>query len=689
MPPPSTPRLKRPTLGLKRDSSHLDTDDENQLSLSTKRLKVEFDPKVEIRIVEDWSEKSFDLVKEEVQLSVERHLAPAEKRDDTQYLKLLQTLGQDVADSGVSSGGLLKKYLLAIEGKVSKLGGCGKLVMAVMDLSWLGRDDVFVGLFIRFLTSLATSHAKFIPSIMQKLISHFSRLPASLGRIPGEEPVSRTTMFMRLHNAIKTLLHQVPSGTTALAHALKSEFPNDLATTKSYLQYQRNLLRIAEYAPELNGEILATITQRLVEIDVQIQQDIEDLEEEAEDHLLQQRRSQNVPEDPDDSDDSDIDSISDSEETLAEDEQRLRELRAKVSKMDGTMDLMFEHYDPLIRDGSRADINEAYIQLLSHFTSFILANRTRHVQFLLFHFSQTLPQHTSMFAQQCLDIIAQMNASASLRLHACAYLASFVARGTHVPQNTVREIFTTLCQFMESIRARCEPACAGPDKRTYYLYYAVAQAVLYIFCFRWRDLVTGSATPEVGDQDLSEDDLLAEGRDLAWVPGIKEIVHKNIHSRLNPLKVCSPAIVSEWAKIANHLRFVYVFSILETNKRVRLHTGYSRYSLGSYTSGSIDVGRRETAIDKKAGEGHLQLEAYFPFDPYHLPKSKRWIENEYNEWKLPSGMKQDDGDDDDNDDDDDDDDDSEDEEEEDDRSDELVCKEVETLDAADIISISS
>lgn len=33
------------------------------------------------------------------------------------------------------------------------------------------------------------------------------------------------------------------------------------------------------------------------------------------------------------------------------------------------------------------------------------------------------------------------------------------------------------------------------------------------------------------------------------------------------------------------------------------------------------------------------MEAYFPFDPYHLPKSKRWVAKDYNEWKLPSGMR--------------------------------------------------
>lgn len=47
----------------------------------------------------------------------------------------------------------------------------------------------------------------------------------------------------------------------------------------------------------------------------------------------------------------------------------------------------------------------------------------------------------------------------------------------------------------------------------------------------------------------------------------------------------------------------------------------------------------ETAWDRKTGEAHHQLEAYFPFDPYHLPQSKRWVTSDYNEWRLPSGMR--------------------------------------------------
>lgn len=208
------------------------------------------------------------------------------------------------------------------------------------------------------------------------------------------------------------------------------------------------------------------------------------------------------------------------------------------------------------------------------------------------------------------------------------------------------------------------------------MYYAVAQAILYIFCFRWRDLANGAASPESDDADLREDDVLAEGRELAWYPGIKATMHRNIYSALNPLKVCSPAIVSEFAKIAHHLRFMYVFPKLETNKRVRLGNIAAFYPTGSMS----EIGRRETAFDRKTGEAHLQLEAYFPFDPYHLPNSKRWIEGDYNEWKLPAGMRVDEEEEDEDDDDEDEDDDDEQDNGSDDESDGSNDSDVEEID---------
>ncbi|KAK5113110.1 hypothetical protein LTR62_003689 [Meristemomyces frigidus] len=631
LPPPTPSSIIRPTIG-KRDSSYLDTDDEANLSGATKRLKVAFNPTVDVRtIADDYSEKSFDLVKEEVRQGIEGHLAPADRRDDKRYAGLLELLGRDAEFDEAPSSKLLKKYLLAINAKVSSLGQCAKLVTALLKLSWLGRDDAFAALYTQFLASLATAHSKFIPSILEKLVGQFTRLPASTGRLQGEKSVSRARMFDRVHAALIILQQRMPSATATLMRTLQLEFPNDLATTRSYIQYQRHLLRLADALPELKAQILALLTQRLVSIDEQLQIDADDLDEGDEERLFLPK---SAPAD-EDSDDSDADSGSDSEETMTDEERRLREMNLKLAKLDSTMDLLFEYYTPLVQTGLKAELNDAYQELLSHFETFILPHRTRYSQFLVFHFSQTLPEHAILFARQCLHSIFDSGRSLSLRLHACAYLASFTARGARLSRDLIQEIFAGLCQQLDTMRKRYEPGCRGPDKRSYAVYYAISQALLYIFCFRWRDLALGPTDPEPGDEETSEDDLLADGRELVWLPTMKEILPKNIHSRLNPLRVCSPAIVGEFAKLARHVGFLYVFSIVESNKRVRLGNAYA--ARATVTS---EVGRRETAMDRKLGEAHLQLEAYFPFDPYALPNSKHWVVGDYNEWRDPEGMRQ-------------------------------------------------
>ena len=44
---------------------------------------------------------------------------------------------------------------------------------------------------------------------------------------------------------------------------------------------------------------------------------------------------------------------------------------------------------------------------------------------------------------------------------------------------------------------------------------------------------------------------------------------------------------------------------------------------------------RETKADDDLG---FQLDAYFPFDPYTLPRSRRWLEGDYVEWRGIPGV---------------------------------------------------
>jgi len=37
-------------------------------------------------------------------------------------------------------------------------------------------------------------------------------------------------------------------------------------------------------------------------------------------------------------------------------------------------------------------------------------------------------------------------------------------------------------------------------------------------------------------------------------------------------------------------------------------------------------------------ESWYQLDTYFPFDPYQLPLSKRWVDSDYVQWKGVPGL---------------------------------------------------
>jgi RNA polymerase I-specific transcription initiation factor RRN3 len=155
----------------------------------------------------------------------------------------------------------------------------------------------------------------------------------------------------------------------------------------------------------------------------------------------------------------------------------------------------------------------------------------------------------------------------------------------------------------------------------------MAQALLYIFCFRWRDLTTAAFEHDGTDP---ADDLDPE--DVTFPPSLKEILHQVIYSKLNPLKVCSPVIVSEFARIAHHIRLLFVFPLLETNKRLRMSTFRSISSVS-------DPRYSQVEREFRAGDdGGYQLDAYFPFDPYQLPRSRRWLEGDYVEWRGIPGV---------------------------------------------------
>ncbi|KAL8956501.1 MAG: hypothetical protein Q9183_006290 [Haloplaca sp. 2 TL-2023] len=505
---------------------------------------------------------------------------------------------------------------------------CADLVHAVLASDWIGEPQVYFQLYVQFLANLVTAQALFLPDVLRMLVGNLAISPSSQGR---SSDLSQVQIYARAHRALQYLLQIAPSACRILLSSVSTLFPYQTDSRRAHAVYVHNLLRIIEYAPVLQGDILALITERLVKIDLQVQEDLEDLAEDIGEGAFQHVPGAQIDMDSILNGQDDSDDESDTDEEVDEDMVRTKEITKTVEKMDCILDMLFAYYDQEISDLSNARQSRGINTLLAQFKTVILpAHRSRHTQFLLFHFIQQSPEHIDTFVGLCIETSFDKRRPAIVRQAAAAYLASFIARGKHVSSDFVREAWDYLSIELKRLHRELEPGCRGPNLQRYSTYYSLVQALLYIFCFRWQDLEAGS------DEDDFEDDTMPSiyNQERSWRPGVKDTLQLNIFSKLNPLRVCSPAIVTEFARIAHHLQVIYVYHLLETNKRIRLsyHAGPSNYTQLN----------RETALTARKDEDHQHLDEYFPFDPYYLPRSKRWIEGDYREWTGVPGLEDDD-----------------------------------------------
>ncbi|KAI9736896.1 MAG: hypothetical protein M1818_005947 [Claussenomyces sp. TS43310] len=642
---PFKPLLRRATLSgtvRSRDEAGLDIDDTSMStppSPSKRARTVTFDPLVQEQIFSSSLdfEKDMHTVRSEVRQAIEDHIKGRshDAYDDLkeEFVKTARPHGREAIDRDSEQD--LKAHLLALTSCVTLLGkDCSGLVAAVMRCEWLGRDDGFVKAYVQFLGNLASAQGSYVGLVLNMLVDKFGGIRISSGRLASCPLVSRDQLLTRVHVALKYLLRLIPSASGTLAPILASKFPYSDESKKVHLSYIENLTRLIEYAPELKGEMYALMTERLVKIDLQMQTDLDDDEVSAaiiQAISLQPGQTQNVDEDDDDDDDSDSDAGSVTSDDFDFGSKRFKQVQSNVEKMDAMLNTLFSIYEPYFADPDGTLARTLFNTLLAHFRNIILPSyRSRHTQFLLFHFAQKSDGLIDLFAGECVALAFMPSRPSVLRHSAAAYLASFISRGAHVLPHHVRHVFTFVGVNLDRIRLENETTCRGPDLQRYGTFYASTQALLYIFCFRWRDLIVLEDDEPVED----DDDLLS--KDLVWNEGIKELLLRTIYSKLNPLKVCAPSIVEEFARIAHHLKFMYIYPLIETNKRVRL----SQYTLtsGILRDSGLGIG---TKVDD---ESWHQLDAYFPFDPYQLPASKKWIEGDYVAWKGIPGLNRDDED---------------------------------------------
>ncbi len=505
-----------------------------------------------------------------------------------------------------------------------------------------------------------SAQGAFMRPVLEMIIDRFKQPRAASWAVPDFPAVSRETAQMRLHFGLRHMLRLFPAAKGVVCSLVGQKFPFPVDSKSVHIYYVNNLLRLREYAPALGADVLETITAQLVKIDTEFQLDLSDMDDDlvarvvfelatkesekkgkAHNGLSREEGDDDgndndkndVADDPEDADDSDseadeMDAPQPGDPDYDEEMTRVDRSTKLVQKLDAILDRMFALYTPLFENPESATARRCLEDMLSDFANFVLTvPSSRHTQFLVFHFSQKSLELQDLFTGTLLNLGFESNRPAAVRQSAAAYLSSYMARGARVPRETVRTVAGILCQRIETFRRRHIDGCRGPDLRRYQELYSWVQALLYIFCFRWRDLV--DAYPE--DLVDPEDPASFVGKELEWMPGLKAALSNIIYAAFNPLIVCSPPIVAEFAKLAHSLRLMYVFPRIESNKSIHL----AQYASGRYARGDALREDAGYAIDD---DRWLQLEGHFPFDPYNLPISKRWLEGDYVAWTPIPGV---------------------------------------------------
>lgn len=335
-----------------------------------------------------------------------------------------------------------------------------------------------------------------------------------------------------------------------MATLLAEHFPHPRAPLNSHIHYLRHAIKVLDYAPKFEQQLLGLVIDRILQIDVHVQK--EDIEAvapiDSQSMVFQMDANPNEESgdpiavasladgslsairEPPDSDDE-LDSDTDGTATFAVDQNEM------IIKLDSLMVVAFDYLSATFRKLERGpDSNQRLAPdkaailrarelqsiLLDIFDRTIIRSvRSRHVQFLLFYTCSFSDQ----FADDFLSLLVHKSMDPALpalhRMSAASYVGSFIARAKYIPIDRICESLGVLADWASSYVRKFESPTVVPDHRKYGVFYAVVQAVLYIFVFRWKE-VTAAQEDSAGN--------LRWPRELQSIPSI-------LNSRFRPLKV--------------------------------------------------------------------------------------------------------------------------------------------------------
>ncbi|XP_024963755.1 RNA polymerase I-specific transcription initiation factor rrn3 [Cynara cardunculus var. scolymus] len=465
------------------------------------------------------------------------------------------------------------------------------LLSSICNMSlWNYGPDVMDAL-IELVVALATSNGKYVDLCLDMLVCNFIPPINFLEILKQPRGLAKKDQILgRVHSALKGIADLVPLAPSRLEQIVRERVPSAHSKDAQIVVYVEAMLLLegGDMGELVGNTMIFELMNRLIDLDVEIGWDEILLDDPNkgifEMELEDMARSVNETE------------IDMEDEPVREYSGR-KVLWGNVvaQKLDTLMVLAFDHLGSCFKSGRLVKVFET---LLQSFQSTVLnAYKSKFAQFVMFYACSLDPEDCgTQFVSRLVEIFGSTVYPQDWRMSAVCYLASYLARAKFLSASYVTTVLESLVGWCYNY---CENQIGGIHPKHHRVFYAGCQAIMYVLCFRLRSIL---AIPPLKSQ-------------LVNMP-LEQILK---HS-LNPLEVCLPSIVDEFLRQA---KAAHLFRVS-----------------GNFAFNDL----LESELSRAFG-GFERLDLFFPFDPYLLRKSDRFIRPNFIYWSMVRTTYDDDDDD--------------------------------------------
>lgn len=520
---------------------------------------------------------------------------------------LLDTLSNNIARLDTSRGNTIIQSLITLE-------------------KWWDLPTLTLNKYIFFIRILCSSIPKWWQDVSMNLISNFTL------------PDSKTSYH---HGLLKYFCTVIPSSINYIDGYLSKFFPNKNDTRKNLVNYISNILALTSYCKELRFQAWSLLIERIISIDVELQNELDELDDDIDDdeddmddsddgsdddsgeEIIEkneinnkQSLSSTFNHDDDDDDEDQEQEVEGDEEYDVEVSQNIKEL---ASKLDAILTLISTRLGEELTPESLASGDGVVIfnTLITLFKTHILSTYyTKSIQYIMFHISQLQNELMDSFLVSLIDIAFSATETSEKKVKALQYLGSYIARAKKLSRTQIIFVASYLTTWLNRFLVEREEEIEQPGGMDRFKhFYAAFQSLCYIFCFRHE---------------------LFKDLDGNWECDLDKFFTRIVVSKFNPLKYCNENVMMMFARITQHEGIAYCFSIIENNNNERLRgiIGNANNSNGIST---ISNSAPSTTWCLATRQQFIDLQSYFPYDPLFLKEYKIFMKEFYIEWSEVSG----------------------------------------------------